>query len=219
MNLQNATVLVTGGTSGIGRGVARALTGAGAKVAVTGRDEARLQEVARELGVLAIKADVTNEADVDRTYAEVLGAFGHLDALVNNAGAGKFAPLVDLSREDFDSIIGTNVTGAMLMARAAARHFVKRRAGNIINIGSTAALRGAPNGTAYYASKFALRGMAYRVGARVANMAACPSCVSYLNTYEKTVLLARACAVDDPVPADVPESLVQAILAAQKKAR
>jgi 3-oxoacyl-[acyl-carrier protein] reductase len=159
MNLQNATVLVTGGTSGIGRGVARALTGAGAKVAVTGRDEARLQEVARELGVLAIKADVTNEADVDRTYAEVLGAFGHLDALVNNAGAGKFAPLVDLSREDFDSIIGTNVTGAMLMARAAARHFVKRRAGNIINIGSTAALRGAPNGTAYYASKFALRGM------------------------------------------------------------
>jgi len=51
------------------------------------------------------------------------------------------------------------------------------------------------------------------------HMAACPSCVSYLNTYEKTVLLARACAVDDPVPADVPESLVQAILAAQKKAR
>ena len=159
MNLQNATVLVTGGTSGIGRGVARVLTLAGAKVAITGRDDARLLETARELGVLAIKADVTSEADVDRTYAEVLGAFGHLDVLVNNAGAGAFAPLVDLTREDFESIIASNVTGAMLMARAAARHFVKRRSGNIINIGSTAALRGAPNGTAYYASKFALRGM------------------------------------------------------------
>jgi 3-oxoacyl-[acyl-carrier protein] reductase len=79
MNLQNATVLVTGGTSGIGRGVARVLTEAGAKVAVTGRDEARLLEVARELGVLAIKADVASEADVERSYSEVLGAFGHLD--------------------------------------------------------------------------------------------------------------------------------------------
>jgi 3-oxoacyl-[acyl-carrier protein] reductase len=159
MNLRTATVLVTGGTSGIGRGVARVLSNAGAKVAITGRDEARLQDVARELGVLAIKADVANEADVDRTYAEVLGAFGHLDVLVNNAGAGSFAPLVDITKKDFESIIDTNVTGAMLMARGAARHFVKRRSGNIINIGSTAALRGAANGTAYYASKFALRGM------------------------------------------------------------
>ena len=142
MHLQNATVLVTGGTSGIGRGVARVLTQAGAKVAVTGRDDARLLEVARELGVLAIKADVTSETDVDRTYAEVLGAFGHLDVLVNNAGAGSFAPLVDMSLDDFESIMCTNVTGAMLMARAAARHFVKRRSGNIVNIGSTAALRG-----------------------------------------------------------------------------
>jgi len=159
MNLQNATVLVTGGTSGIGRGVARVLTQAGAKVAVTGRDDARLLEVARELGVLAVKADVSSEAEVERTYSEVLGAFGHLDVLVNNTGAGSFAPLVDMALEEFESIISTNVTGAMLMARAAARHFVKRRSGNIINIGSTAGLRGAPNGTAYYASKFALRGM------------------------------------------------------------
>ena len=159
MHLQNATVLVTGGTSGIGRGVARVLTQAGAKVAVTGRDDARLLEVARELGVLAIKADVTSETDVDRTYAEVLGAFGHLDVLVNNAGAGTFAPLVDMDAAGFDRVLGTNARGAMLMAREAARHFVTRKSGAIVNIGSTASHRGAPNGTAYYASKFALRGM------------------------------------------------------------
>src|SRR4029079_5483149 len=147
MNLQNATVRVTGGTSGIGRGVARVLTQAGAKVDVTGRDDARLLEVGRELGVLAVKADVASAADVERTYSEVLGAFGHLDVLVNNAGAGCFAPLVDRALENFESIIATNVTGAMLMARAAARHFVKRRSGNIINIGSTPALRGPPKGT------------------------------------------------------------------------
>jgi 3-oxoacyl-[acyl-carrier protein] reductase len=175
MNLENATVLVTGGSSGIGLGVARVLTAAGAKVAVTGRDEARLKAIASELGVLAIKADVTSEADVDRTYAEVLGAFGHLDALVNNAGAGKFAPLVDMTRASFESVISTNVTGAMLMGRGAARHFVERKKGNIINIGSTAALRGAPNGTAYYASKFALRGMTecWRAELRPHNVRVC----------------------------------------------
>src|SRR4029079_645514 len=107
MNLQNATVLVTGGTSEIGRGVAAVLTQAGAKVAVTGRDDARLLEVARELGVLAVKADVSSEAEGERTYSEVLGAFGHLDVLVNNAGAGSFAPLVDMALEDFESIIAT----------------------------------------------------------------------------------------------------------------
>jgi 3-oxoacyl-[acyl-carrier protein] reductase len=85
--------------------------------------------------------------------------FGDLDILVNNAGAGVFKNLVDFDLASFESVFATNVTGAMLMGREAARHFVARNRGNIVNIGSTAALRGAPTGTAYYASKFALRGM------------------------------------------------------------
>lgn len=159
MNLHEARVLITGGTSGIGRAIAQSLREAGARVAVTGRDEARLADTARVLDVMPVRADVSDEADVARTYREVLAAFGHLDVLVNNAGIGAFKPLADMDLASFEAVFATNVTGAMLMAREAARHFIARQRGNIVNISSTAGLRGAAGGTAYYASKFALRGM------------------------------------------------------------
>jgi 3-oxoacyl-[acyl-carrier protein] reductase len=159
MNLKNAVTLITGGSSGIGRAIAQSLAASGSRVAITGRDEKRLADAARELGVHPIHADVSVEADVERTYREILQKFGDLDILVNNAGVGVFKNLVDFSRKDFESVFATNVTGAMLMAREAAKHFIKKQRGNIVNISSTAGLRGAPNGTAYYASKFALRGM------------------------------------------------------------
>jgi 3-oxoacyl-[acyl-carrier protein] reductase len=159
MDLRNATVLVTGGSSGIGRAIAQALGEAGARVAITGRDERRLTEAAQSLKALPVRADVTSEADVERTFREVLKEFDHLDVLVNNAGVGVLKKLVDMDRKSFDAVFATNVTGAMLMGREAAKHFVSRKRGNIVNICSTASLRGAANGTAYYASKFALRGM------------------------------------------------------------
>jgi 3-oxoacyl-[acyl-carrier protein] reductase len=159
MELRNATVLVTGGSSGIGRSIAKTLTDAGAKVAITGRDEKRLAEAAQALKALPIRGDVSNESDVLRTYEAVMKAFGHLDVLVNNAGRGVFKPLIDMSSSDFEGVLATNMTGAMMMAREAAKHFIKRNHGNIVNIGSTASHRGAPNGTAYYASKAALRSM------------------------------------------------------------
>jgi 3-oxoacyl-[acyl-carrier protein] reductase len=135
------------------------LVDAGARVAITGRDQRRLDEAAAALKAFPIRADVSNEADVERTFREVLGKFGHLDVLINNAGAGHFKTLVEMDRSKFDAVFATNVTGAMLMAREAAKHFIERKSGNIVNICSTASLRGAANGTAYYASKFALRGM------------------------------------------------------------
>lgn len=159
MDLRNAAALITGGSSGIGRAIAQTLASSGARVAITGRDKNRLNEAAQSLKVLPIVADVTRESDVERTYREVFKAFGELDILVNNAGIGVFKNLVDLDRAAFESVFATNVTGAMLMAREAAKHFVSRQRGNIVNISSTAGLRGAPGGTAYYASKFALRGM------------------------------------------------------------
>lgn len=160
MKLENATALVTGGTSGIGRSIAESLLQAGARVAVTGRNQERLEQTAQSMDVLPVRADVSSEADVERTFAEVLENFGQLDILVNNAGFGIFGPLVSIDRTRFDAVFQTNVTGAMLMGREAAKHFISRgNGGHIVNIASTAALRGAANGTAYYASKFALRGM------------------------------------------------------------
>ena len=159
MDLTNAVALITGGSAGIGYSIAKTLSENGARVAITGRDKGRLAEAAKALGVTPIQADVAKEADVERTYKEVLAKFGDLDILINNAGIGTFKPLVEIDRAAFDNIFATNVTGAMLMAREAAKIFIKRNCGNIINIASTAGLRGAPNGTAYYASKFALRGM------------------------------------------------------------
>jgi 3-oxoacyl-[acyl-carrier protein] reductase len=159
MNLKNAVALVTGGSAGIGYSIAKTLAESGSRVAITGRDKGRLEAAAKDLGALGIQADVSKEADVERTYSEVLAKFGDLDILVNNAGVGVFKPLVELELVRFKAVFDTNVTGAMLMGREAAKIFIKRNRGNIINIASTAALRGAANGTAYYGSKFALRGM------------------------------------------------------------
>ena len=159
MNLTDKITLVTGGSSGIGRAVAESLIGAGAKVAITGRDQAKLEDAATAIGGHAIQADVSKEEDVVRTYKEVLDTFGDLDILVNNAGVGMFKPLVDMDLASFERVLTTNVTGAMLMGREAAKIFVKRNGGNIVNVASTASLRGAAGGTAYMTSKFALRGM------------------------------------------------------------
>ena len=159
MNLKGATVLVSGGSNGIGLAIAKTLGQAGARVAITGRDDRRLAAAANAIGAHPIRADVAREADVLRSYQEVFQVFGHLDVLINNAGFGILKPLVEMDLASFSQVFATNVTGAMLMAREAARHFIERKSGHIINIGSTAAVRGAPKGTAYYGSKFALRGM------------------------------------------------------------
>jgi 3-oxoacyl-[acyl-carrier protein] reductase len=159
MNLKGATAIVTGGSSGIGFAIAKTLTEAGAKVAITGRDEKRLAAAGKSIGAQPIHADVTKETDVLRTYQQLVKTFDHLDILVNNAGFGIIKPLVEMDLGSFEDVFATNVTGAMLMAREAAKHFIERKSGHIINIGSTAAVRGAAKGTAYYGSKFALRGM------------------------------------------------------------
>jgi NAD(P)-dependent dehydrogenase (short-subunit alcohol dehydrogenase family) len=141
-DITGKVAVVTGAGRGIGRAIAASLAGAGARVAITGRDERKLAAAAAELGAHPIRADVADERDVIRTYEEFLGEFGHLDVLVNNAGVGAFTPLVDTSRDDFDAVFATNVTGAMLMAREAAKHFVARSRGGIVNICSTAGVLG-----------------------------------------------------------------------------
>jgi 3-oxoacyl-[acyl-carrier protein] reductase len=159
MDLKQAKVLVTGGSSGIGKETARLLIAGGAKVAISGRDETKLKRVAEELGAVAIQGDVSDPAHAQRMVSETIHAFGSFNVLINNAGFGHFAPLADLKLEDFKRVMDTNVFGAFLVAQAAADHFVKQGGGNILNIASTASQRGFAGGTAYTASKFALAAM------------------------------------------------------------
>src|SRR5271165_7036516 len=104
MNLKNSVALVTGGSSGIGRAIAESLATSGARVAITGRNKGRLVEAASAIKALPI------EADVERTYREVLKEYGDLDILVNNAGSGVFKNLVDLDLASFEAVFATNVT-------------------------------------------------------------------------------------------------------------
>jgi len=159
VNINGARALVTGGSEGIGRGIAEALLAKGAQVAIMARNEQKLAMAADEIGALAVAGDVAKAKDADAAVARAVEAFGGLDILVNNAGIGYFAPLVELDQAQFERVFAVNVTGAMLMGRAAARVFVAQDRGAIVNISSTSGLHGGKTSSAYSGSKFALKGM------------------------------------------------------------
>jgi 3-oxoacyl-[acyl-carrier protein] reductase len=172
MKIDSARALVTGGSSGIGFETAKLLAERGARVAICGRDKAKLETAAKKIGAVAIHADVGVESDCVRLVADVVRELADYNVLVNNAGFGSFAPLVELELADMQKVFATNVFGAMLVARESARHFIRKNYGNIVNVASTAAQRGFAGGTAYVASKFALHGMTecWRAELRKANV-------------------------------------------------
>lgn len=159
MNLDGAKTLVTGGSLGIGKAIAAKLIQKGGSVAISSRSADNVNAAAKELGATGIVGDVSNEADAIRMVQESIETLGGLDILINNAGIGRGAPLVEMTREMMEEVFHTNVLGAMMVGREAARHFVAQESGNIMNISSTAGLKGFARGTAYCASKFALKGM------------------------------------------------------------
>jgi len=160
MIIKDSTFLVTGGSAGIGKATAKLLIEKGGKVAITGRDNSKLEKVAKEIGAFPIHADVAVETDVLKTYEQFLKQFGKLDCLINNAGIGDaWNEITELDMKSFHRVYDVNVFGAALMASEAAKLFKKQISGNIINIASTAGTKGFANGTVYASSKFALRGM------------------------------------------------------------
>ncbi|MFN2636393.1 MAG: SDR family oxidoreductase [Gemmatimonadaceae bacterium] len=159
MDLKNAAALVTGGSCGIGFETARILRERGARVAICARHKDMLESAAEQIGAIPIVADVSKEDDVAGMIRTVVKEFEDYNVLVNNAGFGAFAPLVDLTAEEFFRVWQTNVLGAMLVGRESARHFIGRDYGNIVNISSTAGQRGFANGSAYCSSKFAIHAL------------------------------------------------------------
>src|SRR3970040_820248 len=140
--LSGQSALVTGGGRGVGKGIALALARAGCRVAVNyrrGEAQARQTvEESRQLGsdAFAVRADVGKAADVATMFDEVLGTFGSLNALVNNAGVQTWKPLLEVSEADWDEVIDTNLKGCFLCTKAAASHMREHGGGSIVHIGS-----------------------------------------------------------------------------------
>lgn len=164
--LANRVALVTGASSGIGRSIAEALAVAGATTILAARDVRRLEDSVDRIQAsggtaCAIAADVTDEAQVIRLFAEAQERFGRLDLLINNAGVTTSAPAHELSLAEWRRVLDVNLTGVFLCSREALKQMRQQRAGRIINIGSVAAHVPRPNTAPYAASKAGLAGLTH----------------------------------------------------------
>ena len=160
MNIQNSKIIVTGGSSGIGKETAKRLIIEGAKVIITGRNNEKLQKSAKEIGAIPLLFDISDLKLIPEKAKEAISLLGgQVDVLVNNAGIGVFPVLGDITAEDLLTVYNTNVFGLALFTQEILPIFKAQQNGNIINIGSTASQKGFANGSIYAASKFALRGM------------------------------------------------------------
>jgi 3-oxoacyl-[acyl-carrier protein] reductase len=156
--------LVTGGSRGIGLAIARRLGQMGGRIAVCGRNAARLEQAAKVLRgegieIFSVPADVSRAGDAAALVEQTHAKLGEVDILVNNAGVGVFRPAHELTEEDWDRVIDTNLKGVFLMSRAMAPHMIRRRTGHIINISSLAGKNAFAGGGVYCASKWGLLGL------------------------------------------------------------
>jgi NAD(P)-dependent dehydrogenase (short-subunit alcohol dehydrogenase family) len=152
--------IVTGGSKGIGVGIARAFVARGMQVVISARNERELAKAVDELGVgdrvAAVAADVQRAEDADRLIKETVARFGGLDVLVNNAGLGTFARVADMSIEAWRQVIDTNLSGVFYCCHAAIPELRRRGGGYIVNISSLAGKNSFVGGAAYCASKAGL---------------------------------------------------------------
>ena len=159
--LQGKTALITGGSRGIGKGIALKFAQQGARILLVGRKLSGLEPAAEEIRAqggqaACFQADVSQAGQVEKLAQAVLEQEGRVDILVNNAGISKEMPFLEMPIETFDEIMTTNMRSVMLVTRAFLPGMLERKAGSIINIGSGAALRGLPGSAAYSASKAAV---------------------------------------------------------------
>jgi 3-oxoacyl-[acyl-carrier protein] reductase len=158
-NVSGKKVLITGGSSGIGKATAKMLIQHGAIVSITGRDKEKLENVASEINAIPIHLDVSKYNSIAVKVLDAFHSMKGIDVLINNAGIGEFARLEDVKISQFEKIFSTNVFGLTMLTQEVAKFFKTQQHGSIINIGSSAATAGFPSGSVYCASKFALRGL------------------------------------------------------------
>jgi NAD(P)-dependent dehydrogenase (short-subunit alcohol dehydrogenase family) len=161
-DLSGRTAIVTGTSRGLGQAMARALARAGADLVLTSRDLSRLSEFQSEIEgmgrrALSLELDVRNLESIQRMAAAAQEAFGHLDILVNNAGCNVRKPALDVTWDDWNLILDTNLRGSFFVAQAVARHMVPRQYGRIINIGSVTSVAGYAGLGPYGASRGGIR--------------------------------------------------------------
>lgn len=158
MDFKNKVIIVTGASSGIGRAAAEHLSQLGGSVVITGRNEEELKITASNCSsseTLIVVADVTKGTDREKIINETIKKFGKIDVLVNNAGLGFFANVVDLKMDDYDKIMDLNVTSVFHLTQLAIPHLIVSQ-GNIVNVSSVFGLRPSAGKAAYCMSKAAL---------------------------------------------------------------
>ena len=175
MQLEGKSVLVTGAARGFGRAIAELAVEEGARVAVSDVNLDGVEAVAqaiRDRGgeAVAIEADVSDIGSIDAMVAAAVDAFGGIDVLANNAGITRFAPLLEVSEGDWDSIMGVNAKGAFFVLQRVAREMVARgRGGRIINMASVAGKTGRASNAAYAASKASVISITYQAASALAS--------------------------------------------------
>jgi len=180
IDLTGKTAFVTGSTRGIGHAIARVLHAAGAKVAVVGRDQARAEAVAAELGdrAVGVACDVAQADQVEAAIAAAERALGPIDILVNNAGLTRDNILLRLTDADWNAVLDANLKGAFHTTRAVIKGMMKRRAGRIVNITSIVGLTGNKGQANYAASKAGLIGFTKSVAKEYASRGVLANCVA-----------------------------------------
>jgi 3alpha(or 20beta)-hydroxysteroid dehydrogenase len=159
--LANKTAIITGAARGMGAATARLFVEEGARVVMTDVLDAEGEALARELGSAALfqHHDVASEADWDKVVAACVSRFGGVEVLVNNAGILMMRGLLDTSKQDFERVLGINLTGTFLGIKSVAPKIIERGGGSIINISSIDGLKGSNAVSAYSASKWGMRGL------------------------------------------------------------
>lgn len=159
MQTNKIKALITGGSSGIGKATAQLLIENNAKVAITGRDLSKLTKTAEEIGAIPLHFDISKYNTIDECVKIAIEKLDGINLLVNNAGIGVFPTLEDVTIEDFEKVFSVNVFGLTMLTQAVVKHFKTQSHGDIVNVASTASLKGFARGSVYCASKFALRSL------------------------------------------------------------